>query len=214
MCPVVRPSGRPVVRPSRCPAVPSSGRPVVRPSRRPAVPSSGSPVVRQSRRPAVPSSGSPVVRQSRRPAVPSSGSPVVKAAFEILSHEVTFMYNLSISETQFPENWKKALVVPIPKQGFLAEVQNYRPISLLSLLGKTLEKLIHQQLSKFFEENSLLAEEQHGFRRNHSTIHAISQVTGYINKKMDAKLATAAVFIDFRKAFDCVQHPVLLGKFW
>ena len=57
-----------------------------------------------------------------------------------------------------------------------------------------------------------MAEEQHGFRRNHSTIHAISQVTGYINTKMDAKLATAAVFIDFRKAFDCVQHPVLLGK--
>ena len=58
----------------------------------------------------------------------------------------------------------------------------------------------------------LLADEQHGFRKNHSTLHSIEQITSFVDKKMDAKLPTAAVFIDFRKAFDCVQHPVLIQK--
>ena len=112
----------------------------------------------------------------------------------------------------YVDSWKRALVVPIPKQGNLSKVQNYRPISLLPLPGKILEKLIHQQLSNYFESELLLAAEQHGFRRNHSTIHSIEQVTSFISKKMDAKLPTAAVFIDFRKAFDCVQHSILLSK--
>ena len=137
---------------------------------------------------------------------------VIKKAFESLTPQVTFMFNLSIRGAEFPDSWKKALVVPIPKQGNLTKVQNYRPISLLPLPGKILEKLIHRQLSDYLETEFLLAGEQHGFRRNHSTIHAIEQITSYINKKMDARLPTAAVFVDFRKAFDCVQHPVLLRK--
>ena len=137
---------------------------------------------------------------------------VIKKAFEVLAPEVTFMYNLSIQGAQFPDSWKNALVIPIPKQGNLTKVQNYRPISLLPLPGKILEKLIHQQLSDYLEGNMLLAGEQHGFRANHSTTHSIEQVTSFISRKMDARLPTASVFIDFRKAFDCVQHPVLLGK--
>ena len=137
---------------------------------------------------------------------------VVKQTFESLIPEVTFMFNLSIETAKFPECWKKALVIPIPKQGNLTKVQNYRPISLLPLPGKVLEKIVHHQLSEYLEKNMLLAEEQHGFRKNHSTIHSIEQVTSFINNKMDARLPTAAVFIDFRKAFDCVQHPMLIDK--
>ena len=59
-----------------------------------------------------------------------------------------------------------------------------------------------------FEENSLLANKQHGFRKNHSTVHAIAQVTSFINKKLDVRLPTIPTFIDFRKAFDCVQHQI------
>ena len=135
---------------------------------------------------------------------------VLKILFTILAPQVTFMMNLSVKTAIFPEAWKDALVVPIPKGGNLTEVKNYRPISLLPLPGKLLEKLLHKQLSEYIEDNSLLTDNQHGFRKGHSTIHSIAQLTGYVNKKMDKKLPTLATFIDFRKAFDCVQHPVYL----
>ena len=75
-----------------------------------------------------------------------------------------------------------------------------------------LEKLIHGQLSEHIETNSLLADEQHGFRKNHSTVHSIAQLTTYVNKNLDRRIPTLATFIDFKKAFDCVQHSVLLDK--
>ena len=152
------------------------------------------------------------ISTSKSSGMDNISSLVIRRTFEALVPEVTFMYNLSIHEAQFADSWKKALVIPIPKQGNLTKVQNYRPISLLPLPGKILEKLVHAQLADYLEKNMLLAGEQHGFRRNRSTIHSIEQVTSFISKKMDARLLTAAVFIDFRKAFDCVQHPVLLGK--
>ena len=130
---------------------------------------------------------------------------IVKEAFEFLKTEITHMYN-------FPDEWKKALVVPIPKKGNLTKVQNYRPISLLPLPGKILEKLMHYHLSAYLENNSLLTKEQHGFRKDHSTVHSIAQLTNYVHKKLDNRLPTVAVFIDFKKAFDCVQHPILLDK--
>ena len=68
------------------------------------------------------------------------------------------------------------------------------------------------QLTNYLESESLLAEEQHGFRRDHSTVHSIAKLTNHINKKMDKRVATLAAFIDFRKAFDCVQHSVLMQK--
>ena len=152
------------------------------------------------------------INTSKSSGLENISSHVIKVAFEHLKPEITFMFNLSISTATFPDTWKKALVVPIPKKGNLALVQNYRPISLLPLPGKIMEKLIHHHLANHFESGSLLAKEQHGFRKDHSTIHAIAQFTDHVSKKLDAKLTTLALFIDFRKAFDCVQHPILLEK--
>ena len=140
------------------------------------------------------------------------GSFVIKEAFLILLTEVTYMFNLSINSSSFPNSWKRATVIPIPKTGNPTLVQNYRPISLLPLPGKVLEKLIHHQLSLFLEENSILDDSQHGFRKEHSTVHSVAQLTNYVSKKMDTRLPTLAAYVDFRKAFDCVQHPILLDK--
>ena len=126
--------------------------------------------------------------------------------------EVTWLYNLSLTATSFPDQWKRALVILIPKTGNLSNVQNYRPISLLPLPGKILEKLVHQQITTHLEENSLLAGSQHGFRKKHSTLHSIAQLTKYVNAKLDTRLPTLVDYVDFKKAFDCVQHDVLLGK--
>ena len=98
---------------------------------------------------------------------------VVKEVFSILISQITYLFNLTIKSSIFPETWKKALVIPIPKSGNLNLVQNYRPISLLPIPGKLLEKLIHQQLSNHLDEISYLNDNQHGFRKNHSTIHSV-----------------------------------------
>ena len=106
---------------------------------------------------------------------------IIKVVFLLIIPEVTFMYNLSLGTSTFPDAWKRALVVPIPKSGDLTLVKNYRPISLLPLPGKILEKLVHAQLSGYLEANSLLAAGQHGFRREHSTLHSVAQFTDYVN---------------------------------
>ena len=137
---------------------------------------------------------------------------IIKEAFQLLVPEVTYMFNLSIKTATFPKLWKKALVIPIPKSGNLTNVKNYRPISLLPLPGKILEKLIHQQLSNYLESESLLTNAQHGFRKKRFTVHSVAQLITYVNKKMDTRMPTLAVYVDFKKAFDCVQHPVLLNK--
>ena len=137
---------------------------------------------------------------------------IVKEAFLALVPETTFMLNLSIASSTFPNVWKEALVIPIPKSGNLTQVKNYRPISLLPLPGKVLEKLIHGQISGYLETAALLSDCQHGFRKDHSTIHSVAQFTSYVNSKMDSRMPTLVTYIDFRKAFDCVQHYILLRK--
>ena len=134
---------------------------------------------------------------------------VVKEMFRALLPQVTFMMNLSLDMSIFPMAWKEALVVPTPKGGNLMLVQNYRPISLLPLPGKVLEKLMHKQITNYLEKESLLTDNQHGFRSRHSTVHSIAQLTLYINKKAADGLPTLATFVDFRKAFDCVQQYFL-----
>ena len=102
------------------------------------------------------------------------------------------------------------MVVPNPKSGNLTLVKNYRPISLLPIPGEILEKLIHHQLSAYLE--ALLTDKQHGFRKSHSTIHSVAQLTNYISSKQDARVPILAAYVYFRKAFDCVEHPVLRRK--
>ena len=139
-------------------------------------------------------------------------SRVMKEAFKALIPELTKIFNLSIQSTTVPNSWKSATVIPIPKTGDLYKVENYRPISLLPLPGKLLERVIHAQLESNLEDMGFFTAYQHGFRKKRSTTHAVLQLVNQVNQKMDRNTPTTAIFIDFRKAFDCVDHRVLLGK--
>ena len=90
---------------------------------------------------------------------------VLKDAFEYLIPQLTYMFNCSLKTNSFPNEWKKATVVPLQKSGEKSDVNNLRPISHLPLPGKLLERLFHKKVSVFLEENKLFNEGQNGFRK-------------------------------------------------
>ena len=137
---------------------------------------------------------------------------VIKDSLLALNEQLTHIINTSLETSLFPNKWKEANVVPIPKAGDLSEVSNFRPISLLPTPGKILEKIVHTQLEAHLEENNLITELQHGFRKGRSTLHAVTQLVNHIALNLNNQTPTVALFIDFRKAFDCLQYPTLLAK--
>ncbi len=89
---------------------------------------------------------------------------------------------------------------------------NYRPVSLLPVISKVLEKLVHKRIYAFLRKKLLLFDSQFGFRNNHSTIDAILEFTGRVIKGFDRGEKTLAVFLDLSKAFDTLPHKMLLRK--
>ena len=123
------------------------------------------------------------------------------------------LFNQSMSQGFFPTKFKIAKVVPIyKKKGSRKNVEHYRPISLLCSLSKILEKLIHKRVSKFLEKHNFFPNTQFGFRKSLSTSHAISLLVNSITKAMNKKEKTLGLFLDFSKAFDLIDHKILLEK--
>ena len=91
-------------------------------------------------------------------------------------------------------------------------VNNFRPISLLSIFDKIIEKIIHKRLYHFLECNNILFENQLGFRKNNSTSYALMEITERIKESIDSGKFGCGIFIDLRKAFDTVNHTILLNK--
>ena len=110
----------------------------------------------------------------------------------------------------FPNILKRANVTPIFKNDDLALCSNYRPISFLSNISKISEKIIHARLSVFLSTNNSLYEKQFGFPNQHSTNHALIEITEKIKQGCNSGKFVCVVFLDFQKAFDTVNHDILL----
>ena len=125
---------------------------------------------------------------------------------------LAYIYNLSISTGVVPSSLKLARVIPVFKKGDSTAMGNYRPISLLTCLSKVLEKLIFVRTTKFFNMHDLFYPLQFGFRENHSTTHALLTIVNKIASGIDKFEHTVGVFLDFSKAFDTINHEILLYK--
>ena len=122
------------------------------------------------------------------------------------------IFNLSIKTGKYPDPLKIAKVIPIYKKGDPSLTSNYRPISVLSCINKIYEKILFKRLYNFLEKYNILYEFQFGFRQGHSTEHALIEIVDKIKQAMDNNEITCGLFLDLSKAFDTVNHEILLYK--
>ena len=134
----------------------------------------------------------------------------LKDSAHVLARPISQLCNLSIKLNSFPRSYKIAKVKPLFKTGSKTDPQNYRPISLLPLLSKTIERIVHDQTEEFLSKNKLPYRFQSGFRKNFST--NIGHLTDKIITGFEKGLFTGMVLIDLQKAFDTIDHQILLKK--
>ena len=136
----------------------------------------------------------------------------LKCISESIAYPLSKIANLSFEQGVFPTELKIAIVSPLYKAKDPMFFNNYRPISLLSVFPKILERLMYNRLLKFIDKNNLLNEFQFGFRNNHSTFMALIVLVENLVTALDNGNCAVGLFLDFQKAFDTVDHCILLDK--
>ena len=135
---------------------------------------------------------------------------------KLIKHEitpvVTHLVNLSITQQDFPFLWKVAKVIPLHKKNEILYPKNYRPVSLLCVLSKVLEKCIFVQMVEYLESNGLIHPSHHGFRAKHSTVSALIQMFDTWIDAFEDSEVSAVIMLDMSAAFDVVDHQILLEK--
>ena len=137
---------------------------------------------------------------------------LLRSCSEALAYPLYTIFCKSLAEGSLPAEWKTSLVVPIFKKGSRYDPLNYRPISLTSVPGKCMERLICREIHQFLEANEVLSDEQFGFRPGRSTDDQLLLTYNDVTKSLDGGLVSDLILFDFSKAFDMVCHSVLLEK--
>lgn len=120
---------------------------------------------------------------------------------------ITFIFNKILTSSYYPCRWKQARIIPIPKSN-----NEYRPIAILPFLSKVFERILHGQIFTFMNSSNLLTEKQSGFRAGHSCLTALTDVIEEIRSRIDYGHVSLLALLDHSKAFDTVDHIILLQK--
>ena len=137
---------------------------------------------------------------------------LVRDAEVELAPSLTYLINKSITDETVPALWKVARVTPLYKSEDKLLVENYRPISVLPVLSKVLERVVHTQMCPYLDHLSLLYKHQYGYRLGRSTAQAVGQLNNFVLDAMDGQKVSGMLFLDISKAFDSINHKILLGK--
>ena len=133
---------------------------------------------------------------------------------DLIANSLCSIFNRSINSGVFPDEWKCCKVIPLFKQGACSDLNDYRPISIIPVVAKVFERIIYNQIYDYLTKNGLLSDQQSGFRSLHSTVTALLEVTNDWAYNIDKGTVNAVVFWDLKKAFDTVDHHILLSKLY
>ena len=137
---------------------------------------------------------------------------LLKIASRSLAPSMTMLFNKILRSSTYPDLWKRANVSPIYKKGNRQEKNNYRPVSLLPVAGKVLERLVFKRMYTYCMENNLLTWRNSGFKKMDSTTNQLVYIVNSIYENLDKNEDTCLVFLDQSKAFDRIHHPSLMHK--
>ena len=137
---------------------------------------------------------------------------LLKIAADVIAPSLTAIFTASINTGIFPQEWKESRVSPVYKSGARNDPSNYRPISVIPVIAKIFEKIVYEQLYEYLNNYNLLTTCQSGFRSLHSTLTALVEATNSWSVNIDTGLVNGVVFIDLKKAFDTIDHNIILKK--
>jgi len=140
------------------------------------------------------------------------GPKLVKCMGYGIIDPLEYIFNISLNSVNVPTKMKTAKIIPVFKKGKTDLMSNYRPISLLSIFDKLLDKIVHTRLYSFLSSNNILYEYQFGFHKFHSTGLALIDVVDNIFEHLDNCDSGVGICIDLQKAFDTVNHRIFLKK--
>ena len=152
------------------------------------------------------------LKNSKATGVDHIDTRIVKLVAEDILPALTHIINLSITKSEFPCSWKHAKVIPLLKKGDTLNPKNYRPVALLPIFSKVLERIVFNQMVKYLDENQLLNPNHHGSRHSHSTTTALLQMYDQWVEEAEEGYLVGVMMIDLSAAFDMVDHPLLLQK--